>query len=37
MAIDDRGAVTLAAVVTEGLLSPIKEESRHDSVTASTV
>jgi len=28
-------AVTLAAVVTEGLLSPIRVESRHDSVTAS--
>jgi hypothetical protein len=29
-------AVTLAAVVTEGLLSPVTVESRHDSMTAST-
>jgi hypothetical protein len=34
---EKEGAVTLAAVVTEGLLSPVREESRHVSVTASMV
>ena len=35
VAVERNGAVTLAAVVTEGLLSPMRVESRHVSVTAS--
>jgi hypothetical protein len=32
---EKESAVTLAAAVTEGLLSPMRVESRHVSVTAS--
>jgi hypothetical protein len=35
VAVERKGAVTPAAVVTEGLLSPMRVESRHVSVTAS--